>query len=370
MTEPATEPIPAQLANAEPPTAPLPTCPKCGAIAGEQHLYCEQCGVNLRWARNGCVGCSSTDIGTDGFCQQCGLGQPAERDRSELAVELAAGPDRAAASAASSVVLAAGITDRGHRRKRNEDAMACEQVLRDTGVVVVAVVCDGVASVERGDEASKTGTRVGTDLLVRAAGDPAAGTEQLAEATDRAARAAGAAVTELAVPETSRNGTGADGDGADQFAEYTDAPSSTYVSAVVTADAVMVGWIGDSRAYWLADGDPGGSACLTRDHAIGGVLTRWLGADTEPDPEVRVYRPAGRGTVLLCSDGLWNYLPEPDELAAVALPDGRDQPLAAARRLTQRALDAGGRDNITVLLVPFPPAGPDQPQRRTEEEPS
>jgi serine/threonine protein phosphatase PrpC len=58
--------------------------------------------------------------------------------------------------------------------------------------------------------------------------------------------------------------------------------------------------------------------------------------------------------VLVCSDGLWNYVDAPDDLAALALPQAATEPMAAAARLVRTALDAGGHDNITAVLVPYP----------------
>jgi serine/threonine protein phosphatase PrpC len=62
------------------------------------------------------------------------------------------------------------------------------------------------------------------------------------------------------------------------------------------------------------------------------------------------------GLVVVCSDGLWNYLPAAEDLAA-AVTDGDEydtglsRPLAVARHLVQVALDAGGADNVTVAVV-------------------
>jgi serine/threonine protein phosphatase PrpC len=58
---------------------------------------------------------------------------------------------------------------------------------------------------------------------------------------------------------------------------------------------------------------------------------------------------------MLCSDGLWNYLPDAADLAARAMPEAQSRPLDTARALVDFALDAGGHDNITVVLAPFPP---------------
>jgi serine/threonine protein phosphatase PrpC len=96
------------------------------------------------------------------------------------------------------------------------------------------------------------------------------------------------------------------------------------------------------------------------------VLTRWLGgdaADLDGDPKraphVEQYSPPGGGTLLLCSDGLWNYLPESGDLAELALPKALNDPLAAARDLVDFAVEAGGADNITAILVPY--AAPQEP---------
>ena len=84
------------------------------------------------------------------------------------------------------------------------------------------------------------------------------------------------------------------------------------------------------------------------------ALSKWIGADAgEIEPRVVTFQPNGPGHVLLCSDGLWNYLPDAQVLAdaMTASPGG----MAAAAELTRLALELGGHDNITTVLVPFPP---------------
>jgi serine/threonine protein phosphatase PrpC len=160
-----------------------------------------------------------------------------------------------------------------------------------------------------------------------------------------------------------------------------EAPSTTYISAVIGGDAVTVCWLGDSRAYWLSTG-PDVTRLSTDDSlaeelvARGAmseaealatpqahVITRWLGADlAEPGPHVVRFEPSGPGVVLVCSDGLWNYQPEAAGLADLALPAALTDPLGAAAELVKFALDAGGMDNITAVLVPFPLAPfPEEP---------
>jgi serine/threonine protein phosphatase PrpC len=258
----------------------------------------------------------------------------------------------------------AGVSDRGLRHSRNEDAMHFAVADTDEGPVAVAIVCDGVSSAPRPDEASWSAVNAGITLLAEGAergDDP--------EAVSRTAvKAAGRALTDLAGPEG--------------------APASTYVSAIVEQQQVTVCWLGDSRAYWLAPNAPapagpndtiditGGSRRVTRDDSLAEeivaaglatmdeamaspqahVITRWLGADLpEPEPHIEQFSPTGPGVLLLCSDGLWNYRPEAAELAAMAMPAALTRPLDAAADLAKFALDSGGLDNITVVIIPFPP---------------
>jgi PPM family protein phosphatase len=64
----------------------------------------------------------------------------------------------------------------------------------------------------------------------------------------------------------------------------------------------------------------------------------------------------------VCSDGLWNYVSDAADLADIALPRGMAEPFAVATELTALAIDRGGHDNVTVVVVPFP----DQGLRSTE----
>ena len=87
------------------------------------------------------------------------------------------------------------------------------------------------------------------------------------------------------------------------------------------------------------------------------ALSKWIGADAgEIHPRTLTITPDGPGLVLLCSDGLWNYLPEPAALVD-ALPGepASLELMPAVDELTRVALELGGHDNITTVLVPFPP---------------
>jgi serine/threonine protein phosphatase PrpC len=243
---------------------------------------------------------------------------------------------------------AAAVTDKGRHKHRNEDAVAIGRL----GDTTVAVVSDGVSTSARADEAAHASVDMAMATLLAAldAGDPPA------DATVAATRAAATAVAAVAGPDSVHS-----------------PPSCTYVSAVVTATEVVIGWVGDSRAYWLAE-PPAESKRLTTDDSLAGqlaaagvaaaddldegkdprlmALARWLGADAgDTEPRVASFRPSGPGRVLVCSDGLHRYLSDPAELAATA----PGTPAETARALNQLSLDAGGVDNIAIVIMPFPP---------------
>ncbi|WP_159944867.1 MULTISPECIES: PP2C family serine/threonine-protein phosphatase [unclassified Nocardiopsis] len=281
---------------------------------------------------------------SDGYCDTCGLLQPTGRDHVEVRAH-----------------SAAGVSDRGLRHRRNEDAMAVRVLGADdphAPGTVCAVVCDGVSSSPRSDEASRITAETGATVLaeqLRGGADPR-------EATGTAMVRAAEAVA--AIAESPRS-----------------APACTFVSAVVDpgTGAVTVGWVGDSRAYWLSGG-PGASASalLTRDDSWSeamvqmGALSReeamrsanahaliaWMGADSgEIDAHISTVTPTGPGAVVLCSDGLWNYYPEARDLAD-AVPEAGARPREAARTYVDLALRAGGKDNITVVVIPVAAGGP------------
>ncbi|MBF8188971.1 protein phosphatase 2C domain-containing protein [Nonomuraea sp. K274] len=280
-------------------------CPVCEAPVLAGDTYCEACGHAL--GSPACVSCGAAAVDADGYCERCGVRQPTGRDHAETVLDGGA----------------AAVTDRGLRRSRNEDAMA----LLATGDTIVTVVCDGVGSSPRADEASAVAVEIAAAAL--------AGGLSQEEAFERAGRA----VSKLAT-------------------SVHDAPACTYVAAVVEPELVTLAWAGDSRAYWLGpDGQaraPGeGPAVirgtlLTEDDAVEtGEITAWLGADAgDVAPHVRRLIPRAPGLLLICSDGLWRYLD------GYTFP-GTGTPIEMARELLRHALDSGGQDNVTIALIPL-----------------
>jgi serine/threonine protein phosphatase PrpC len=353
---------------------PEATCPSCGRAVSPQDNFCEACRAELAPARlsgdtpgtaTTCPFCQSGQFTPDGYCEACGHKLPVSRDHTEL-----------------DLGTLAGVTDRGVRHHRNEDAMALATAELDSGPASVAVVCDGVSSSRRPDEASLAAAQAAVQVLLAGL---RTGEEEM-ETSRNAISAAQDAVAALT----------ADGDGGGE-PSAPDPPSATFVSAVMTGGVVTLCWLGDSRAYWLGDTPGPAAKRLTTDDSLAGemvatgllseedaltlpqahVITGWVGADSGGTaPHVARFELPGPGVLLLCSDGLWNYQPEAEKLAELALPRALTDPLGAAQALVKFAIDAGGADNVTVVLAPFPlthashaaPAEPAGAAARTDTE--
>jgi serine/threonine protein phosphatase PrpC len=315
-----------------------PDCASCGDERAAGAAFCENCGNPLATGAGKAVGrdCPSCGaagvVGDDGYCGNCGLLAGRPRDH----VEADAGP------------VAAAVTDRGLRHHRNEDAMW----LATRGAEVDVVVCDGVSASFDPDVASATAAEETGKALVTA-------TAELPESIAAAIVAAGATVAALARTGDPRRAASN--------------PACTIVAACVRGTEIGYGWVGDSRGYWVpAEGD---AVPLTEDdswatHAISlgadpqaawndpkaHAITAWLGADAGSiRPRTGAFFAETPGHLVLCSDGLWNYLTEPAAFADTVRAALRESGslLAAGRKLVDFANAAGGSDNITVALVPL-----------------
>ncbi|MEV7869014.1 protein phosphatase 2C domain-containing protein [Streptomyces sp. NPDC088124] len=331
-------PVPAAApAPSAPQPPPVPSAdPRRGAAAAPA-------GVKI------CVACRAGRVDTDGYCENCGHAQPRERDHME-----------------QELCSVAAVSDRGLRHHRNEDAFAVSSAaLPDGSPAVVAVVCDGVSSATRPDEASAAASSSANESLL---GALERGTHPQ-QAMHDAIVAAAESVNSLAgsVPTEHEH-------------HHQNAPACTIVGAVVANGLLVIGWIGDSRAYWVPDDRGGPPARLTEDDSWAAqmvaaglmseaeayaderahAITGWLGADAyELEPHTASFKPDRPGVVVVCTDGLWNYAEGADEMARALPADAAERPLHAAQVLVGHALDGGGHDNVTVAVVPFavPPQG-------------
>ncbi|MGY0486505.1 protein phosphatase 2C domain-containing protein [Streptomyces sp. WG-D5] len=294
-----------------------------------------------------CVACRSGHVDPDGYCENCGHAQPRERDHMEQELD-----------------AVAAVSDRGLRHHRNEDAFAISSAaLPDGSAAVVAVVCDGVSSATRPDDASLAATRSANEALHEALPRGTHPQQAMHESIVAAAEAVNALAQE---PETAR-----------EHKPHQNAPACTFVASVVTKELLVVGWVGDSRAYWVPDDREAPAARLTEDDSWAAqmvaaglmseaeayaderahAITGWLGADAyELEPHTASFKPDRPGVIVVCTDGLWNYAESADDMARVLPTDAARRPLHGAQVLVGHALDGGGHDNVTVAVLPFPVA--------------
>jgi PPM family protein phosphatase len=231
-------------------------------------------------------------------------------------------------------------TDTGRQRRDNEDsAMARAPVF---------VVADGMGGAQAGEVAS----RIAIETFEPGLPDAGTAEERLAQLVREANRR----IYERSRTEHESAGMG-----------------TTLTAAYLDHGALAIAHVGDSRAYMLRDGV---LKRLTQDHSLvdelvrrgklteqqaaehpqRSIITRALG----PEPEVEVDTwsyPARAGDILLlCSDGLTSMISE-DRVAAIL--NSTDTLDRAADELIAGANEAGGRDNITVVLFRVEEVGGD-----------
>jgi serine/threonine protein phosphatase PrpC len=132
---------------------------------------------------------------------------------------------------------------------------------------------------------------------------------------------------------------------------------------------LYLGHVGDSRCYRLRDG---ALSLLTTDHTLGQLgligpsanhLSRAIGIDEHLSIDVVVDRPQPRDIYLLCTDGLSKML-SAARIREILL--GEHDLEAAVYGLIEQANDAGGKDNVTVVLVQVEDAAVERPSRATQ----
>jgi serine/threonine protein phosphatase PrpC len=306
--------------------------PDCREPVSPEDRYCEACG--------GLVPAYTSRRGGSAQPAAAGRGEggslpPADQARDRVEIDLSG---------------LAGISDRGLRRERNEDAVALAAI--EALGARALVVCDGVSVSAEPALASRAAADAALASLVAAVEE---GQPDSARAMRQAVAAAQLAVCAVPYRLDGREGP----------------PATTLVAALIWEGKATIGWIGDSRAYFVGDGEAwqlshddtwleeanatevpgtGGSALALRTH----VLTRWLGCDQEgaPEPSVTTFLLPAEGCLLLCSDGLWNYAPTPGSMRElVARFSARAAPLPLARALVEFARSLGGVDNVTVAVA-------------------
>jgi PPM family protein phosphatase len=229
-----------------------------------------------------------------------------------------------------------GATHAGKVRANNEDALLVGEGRDET----LFVVADGIGGFEAGEVAS----RIAVDVLKELA--PGASFEAAISEANRRILVAGRGDERLSGMGTTVVAV--------RFGGTRDEPTA------------QVAHVGDSRAYLLRGGslrpvtedhslvaELVRSGDLTRDqaaeHPQKNLITRALGADEEVEVDTAVLPVEAGDRFLLCSDGLSDMIPE-TRLGEI-LAEAPGDPEKPARSLVSAALDAGGADNVTVIVV-------------------
>jgi serine/threonine protein phosphatase PrpC len=229
-----------------------------------------------------------------------------------------------------------GATHAGKVRANNEDALLVGEGRDET----LFVVADGIGGFEAGEVAS----RIAVDVLKELA--PGASFEAAISEANRRILAAGRGDERLSGMGTTVVAV--------RFGGTRDEP------------VAQVAHVGDSRAYLLRGGslrpvtedhslvaELVRSGDLTRDqaaeHPQKNLITRALGADEEVEVDTSVLPVEAGDRFLLCSDGLSDMIPE--TRVGEILAEAPGDPEKPARSLVSAALDAGGADNVTVIVV-------------------
>lgn len=227
---------------------------------------------------------------------------------------------------------AVGTSHPGWLRAHNEDAILAKDEL------CLWVVADGMGGHSAGDVASQlvvdelANITLNADLLAATAG-----LEDKLISINSQLRAQGAVLGEKIV-------------------------GSTVTTIFACDEAMACLWVGDSRAYHWRPGVAGGThegefKRINQDHREAGLnarnqpshmLTRALGAAERVVPQLQLIDSMRGDRVLICSDGLTDELS--DSVIAATLAEHEDMNIAV-EILRDRALNAGGRDNTSLILI-------------------
>ncbi len=233
-------------------------------------------------------------------------------------------------------------TDTGRQRRGNEDSSLAHPP--------VFVVADGMGGAQAGEVAS----RIAVEAFAQGLPDDGTPEERLAVRVQEANKR----IYEVSRTEHERAGMG-----------------TTLTAALLDDAHLAIAHVGDSRAYMFRDGT---LQRLTKDHSLVGelvragklteeqaeehpqrsIITRALGPEPTVDVDTVSYSVRAGDVLLLCSDGLTSMISEEQISEILGTPDSLDH---KADQLIAAANQAGGRDNITVVLFRVEDVGADAP---------
>ena len=260
---------------------------------------------------------------------------------------------READSGVEMVLECAEKTDRGKVRRHNEDSILTRE---DLGLFIVA---DGLGGHAAGEVASK----IVVDQIERcisdtagqkaALGKPEPGLSPNGQRLKNAILQSDRAITDDIELHPERETMG-----------------STVVACLIEGKNVTLAHVGDSRAYWLgqdekrqpimrqltkdhswvADQVESGNmtAAQAKSHPFRNVITQALGNGTELEVSIQEFEMSDGDALLLCSDGLTGMVPD-EQILQIYIQAPNLQ--GAVDGLVSKAIDNGGEDNVSVVLI-------------------
>lgn len=235
-----------------------------------------------------------------------------------------------------------GATDKGLQRHSNQDCFAYHKF---SSTVAFAVVCDGMGGANAGNVASKLAVDTISNYL-KTSYQPNLSPKALENLLRSAVLSANIAVYEKAQKSGELKGMG-----------------TTAVLVFIKDDLLLIAHVGDSRVYSYNDNN---LSQLTIDHSmvqslvdIGqitkeealvhpkkNIITRALGVNSVVAVDLNVFDFNSDSVILLCSDGLSNYVEENKLIEELSKVDS-----LIVNRLIDDANNGGGGDNITAVVI-------------------
>lgn len=244
----------------------------------------------------------------------------------------------------------AGATDIGRKRSHNEDSIYLPQK------TPITVVADGMGGHASGDVASKIAVEIVSSYFNKTADEQSLTWPYKVEQDQRkeitrmvtSVSWANQEIFEYGLRDAGKKGMG-----------------TTCVAAFFVENSIIIGHVGDSRAYLLRNGK---ILQLTEDHSLindyiklkrvtaeeaeswpqKNVIVRALGMKQQVEVDITVERIQPGDLFLICSDGLCGMLTDP-QMAAIAYEETDIN--AASEKLIAAANAEGGHDNISVVLA-------------------
>lgn len=234
-------------------------------------------------------------------------------------------------------------TDIGRKREMNQDAYVAGEF--ESGAAF-AVVCDGMGGMSGGNVASERAASIISDYIVKSY-SPKMSATAIETMLRAAVETANSEIYDMAQSDPEYAGMG-----------------TTVVATLVCDQLAHIVHVGDSRAYLVGTSE---IERLTIDHSVvqtmvdkgeiseseakihpkKNIITRAVGAEKSVLCDYDMVIKPDSSVLLLCTDGLTNFVEEEKIFSVVT----NESPESCADRLTEYANEAGGGDNITVVLI-------------------